>query len=661
MNLILPNWKPEYDGRYVGLNNNYKIELRIDSSLNIISGDLSILFINKDPDSPYYNQTISEYYFSFICTEPEIKEENQVIIINGNVAFFKNMRISGYITVNIDHKNLLTVNLEFKDKLYNIKTTSTFFELKKVSKCFRDINVEVDVMRGTRELPIYKDYSFINAFAKAGINLKESINEIKIFDLPDETWDDSELHSIMNIFMQKDEVFVYPRWYLYLLIATLYVYEDALGIMYDSTDEVPRQGAAVFAKNESIDGEDLQHKRTYLFTIIHELGHAFNLHHSFVKGISTATGIPKPESLSFMNYPHLYPLGLNMPDNEDMRRRASNEFWSEFENKFSFDDDELAYIRHHDLYEVIMGGNSFESGDRYEYDRNFFDFNNRRKNYDLLVRTVKENFEFGEPIMTEVRIKNMSNDFITIPQNLNIKDQFVIASIEGPDGTKKLYQPMIRRCLYSHGKNLQPSKGEYEDLFLHYGSPGFYFKTPGRYKIQALVPSLEGILKSKSCEINVLEPQSKKESKIINSTFSRDYGHYIYLKGADHLEEIEKKLNKLKAELGNANFSRYIDLYRGERLSREFKDIRNGKLEIRRPSSKEATISLNSAIKETRDDEIPFQNVTLNRTMNKLAKMYDKIGEHVKANDIRSKLVNRLKERNVMKEVIQDIEKQMKK
>ena len=80
--------------------------------------------------------------------------------------------------------------------------------------------------------------------------------------------------------------------------------------------------------------------RHFLYTWVHEAGHAFNFLHSWDKG--------RPDSLSWMNY-----------DSKYDQRNPTLGFWKKF--AFRFDDDELIHLRHGNRASVIMGGDPWSS------------------------------------------------------------------------------------------------------------------------------------------------------------------------------------------------------------------------------------------------------------------------------------------------------------
>jgi hypothetical protein len=615
--------------------------------------------------------------YSFICLDLEIKNTDPVIV-RGRMDFFRYTTLEGTMELKVNN-DLINATLQFKNRLTNIKPTTATIELRRHSPFFREMELETDFMEGTNMPPIYnthsvttrppdlnkEDISIKSFYAKAGINILESKKSNMIHVDPNDTWDERELHNLMigNMFRFQDT----SGWRLYLLIATQYVEPRVAGIMFDSTDEFPRQGCAVFTKHRRIDGDSPEHKRYYFFAACHEMGHAFNLYHSFHKGLSGPFEFPRPDSLSIMNYPQYYPMGPNAPDEFD----GSERFWSKF--MFSFDEGELLHIRHHDLLEVMMAGNVFGSeGHMNEHIFTNLDSSmiSPAKSFELMLRSQKEVFEYGEPVLLEAKLQNSSSKPVSIrssieesfedgvfhPSILNVKDNAIRVSIGSQEGISKPYSPMVIRCGEDDAITLSPGQSIYENIYLSYGKEGFYFKNPGRYKVQASIPSFNGILKSNTYEFAVAEPQSLTENKYINSIFTQDKGQWLYLKGADHLLNAETDLLSLKNRIEDTNLARYIQLYKGSRLSRSFKSVVGNKVTKRDQIKKQALQELESSIAPTRSEEIPFNNILLNDIMNKIADIQKNLGKFTDAKDTISKQIDYLKGRKAASFVLARLE-----
>ena len=140
-----------------------------------------------------------------------------------------------------------------------------------------------------------------------------------------------------------------PQWAVWLFHAKLHdIGSNLYGIMFDLQGK-QRQGCAVFY--EGIGGTGAAQRRLQAYTCVHELGHCFNLLHSWQKSYAIPPQPNRPGSPSWMNYPWRFPGG-------------EGAFWSAF--PFRFDAQELVHLRHGFLNDVIMGGNPFQVGSALE-------------------------------------------------------------------------------------------------------------------------------------------------------------------------------------------------------------------------------------------------------------------------------------------------------
>ncbi|HEX6684675.1 MAG TPA: hypothetical protein VF062_17855, partial [Candidatus Limnocylindrales bacterium] len=160
-----------------------------------------------------------------------------------------------------------------------------------------------------------------------------------------EPWDFSRmftlLHDTMTARAQSD--LSAAAWQLHLLLLSDSTLEGLQGIMFDGAGVLPRQGAAVFLDEIRAYAAAHHHNpdRNAIRTVVHELGHALNLAHRWEPQVGHL------ESTSFMNYPWKFVPG------------GTDAYWTEF--KFTFDADELEFLRHGPLGAVRPGDAPFHS------------------------------------------------------------------------------------------------------------------------------------------------------------------------------------------------------------------------------------------------------------------------------------------------------------
>ena len=109
-----------------------------------------------------------------------------------------------------------------------------------------------------------------------------------------------------------------------------------------------RRGCAVFQRSTGWQSDD--EKRFLLFIYVHELGHCFNLNHSWNKpNNELSSEADRYSTLSWMNLPWRY--------YSSKESRGGEAFWEAFD--FQFDSSELMHLRHGFRNDVIFGGNTF--------------------------------------------------------------------------------------------------------------------------------------------------------------------------------------------------------------------------------------------------------------------------------------------------------------
>jgi hypothetical protein len=333
-----------------------ELELRVDvdgtRSLNIISGDF------------YVNSKNARKYLSSFIFEVVKKIENptnEILLIGDKGKFSSNL---GEFT---DIKISISANSnQLKATFQGTKGPRSKIQClcKYASQYFRSVYLEHDYEEGVMPLEPYEKADFsslspnrshpisiVDAFEEAGIEIivvkekRDSIPSPKGTPISKAVWTDSELHKTMlnHFTLYKDR----PQWKLWLLSANEYVMSNIYGIMIDRKDK-KRRGCAVF--QSSTGWKSVEEKRFRLFIYVHELGHCFNLRHSWDKPkTELSSEDDRYASLSWMNLPWRY--------YSSKESRGEEAFWKAFD--FQFDTSELMHLRHGFRNDVIFGGNTF--------------------------------------------------------------------------------------------------------------------------------------------------------------------------------------------------------------------------------------------------------------------------------------------------------------
>jgi hypothetical protein len=578
-------------GRYRGNNGVWQLELRVD-----VDGRIPLRMISGD----FYRVSgaTTLYFGSFICRSVSITATTFAATITGVIqATFQTS--FPRIRVTIPRLPVLSSapNATIRFQTLNGMTGATYscqFE----STYFRSILLEEDRTEGVTAFQTYntgslpsggsaRDLSIVNAYREAGIEMQATgggdvVPDMEAASDASRTWSDAELHASMerHFTQWRDE----PGWFVWLLHANLHdLGPGLLGIMFDEQGR-QRQGAAAFYAAQF--GTSPENQRSQLYTCVHELGHCFNLFHSFQKEYMTPPQPNRPRALSYMNYPERFPGG-------------EAAFWTAF--PFQFDREELIHLRHAFRNYIIIGGADFGIGAALE---NTAGFRTPLRDDSGLRLELEANSSFllGEPVSVVIRLSTTDQRRKRVNANLHPNFGFIQLAIEKPDGRISLYQPLINHCVEDRGLTLDSRRSAVEtSAFIGYGRGGWYFDQTGRYKIRALYRAHDGSeVLSNILVLRVKGPKDEGEEEIADLFIGDQQGALLYLLGSD-AQELQK---------GNVAFELVLDKYpnhpaaayarivKANNEAREFKLItEDNRLQVRSSNIEKANSLITGRVK----------------------------------------------------------------
>ena len=479
------------------------------------------------------------------------------------------------------------------------------WQAKKIQDAFRHIGLEVDYEINIDRLPTYthnnREITLAGCFAQAGINLEELGGRDQI-PSPARGWDDAQLHGLMTRF--ADTPVDQKTWALHLLMLSKATEERLLGIMFDTgssdLNQLPRQGAAVFTA--PMQDHPAGAERKLIQTIVHELGHALNLAHRFERGVSMAN------STSFMNYDWRY-----------MGGNQTKLFWQRF--NFSFDEDEIRFMRHAPWHQLVPGGAEFHTV-RY-WDDGSGGYSpylpeEPLQELQLLLETPPNQglFPFGSPVFLSVHLSNNSGKTIDIPDfYLDPKAgllEILVRRIPAQQSSQpnlQRFQPVISRCYdwkKRSGDVLKPGDKMSNNLNLTFGAAGFMFAEPGTYQISAVLAIPDGeqgkefVVNSNTLLIRIAYPKDMQEERDALDLFHPEVGLYFALGGSDvlpkavsYLEVIKERRQQNKLNITDPVVA-YITRCQAINYSREFVSQRENTFHVRKPDINKARELLQS-------------------------------------------------------------------
>ena len=331
--------------------------------------------------------------------------------------------------------------------------------------------------------------------------------------------------------------------------------------MFDNPDlgpgnRIQRQGAAVFAasiagKYDPSTSDGLaRYRRELFFAVNHEVGHCFNLTHSFEKEYAWQPGSPSTSdgmAYSLMNYPGLV----------DQISGQPNKFWKNFEWRFDYL--ELVFLRHAPEEFVQMGGSAFGKDHGYETGLRVADQARLDQRVALAVRLPGERrlFDFLEPVVLDASITNSS----ALPLLINpaILDSIELAILRD-DRQGADWRPYAVLCRSGEPKILLPGESLDLAIFASAGPEGWHIAEPGRYQIAARLPTGGGLVVRADASLRVAMPRSREEEVIAQDYFGDEVGRALGLGGTRVMEGAIATLTDVSERLRGSNAARHAAL-----------------------------------------------------------------------------------------------------
>lgn len=571
---MAPTTHRPVSGTYRGRLGEFVVELRVD-----IDGWRATQRVSAD-----YFRVVGdthEYRFSMRVDAPRIRFAATRVTITGTGAFTRKTAFPD-IEVTIPLVGELAppgaASLRHVDRA---GTPGATYACDFESDAFRHVDLEEACQEGVTRFDAYdtaalrcsgraRTLSTVAAYREAGVEMTPTAEPTVIRNAmagPNATWSDAELLAAMEASFTRWSN--RPRWAIWLLHATDHDDPDIGGLMFDRRG-AQRQGCAVFygAKQRT----DPEAERNHLFNCVHELGHGFNLLHSWEKSLAVPPVPSRPDALSWMNYPERY-------------RSGTDAYWASF--PFEFDDAELVHLRHGYQHEVIMGGAPLRGGAARRRDSGW-DGSLQDPGLRLLLNPQRP-AAIGVPVTVSARLTATSANGRTVPQIVGPQSGTLDVLIRRPDGDESVFVPLLRHCrepeapmLLGSGRSLRSQP------FIHYGQGGFAFPTPGRYSVRARYAGFDGrIALSNAIEIRVLAPTTRADREIERLVAGDEkVATLMSVMGSDapDLAEGDVKLQEIIARYPTHPAAAAARLVRGTNLARTFKHLTPDNVLASRPA-----------------------------------------------------------------------------
>ncbi|CAM3289376.1 hypothetical protein SAMN04488021_1502 [Paracoccus aminovorans] len=497
------------------------------------------------------------------------------------------------------------LTLTFEGKLDGLPVLTPIRALMQhVGAAPRHLNLEVLSEISVPALPVLDrngcEMGLIDALTDAAFEVTSLEGRVDLPEAPEGGWSEKQLHTLMNDFARSD--LVRPGFAIRLLWLSRSNRENLQGVMFDTGDDLPRQGAAVFASAITDTTAPALADRKLLQTAIHEIGHVLNLTHRFDRQVGRA------DSLSFMNYDWQYAGG-------------SSAFWRKF--NYCFDDDELSFLHHGHYHSLVPGGDVFGSAHYWSglamgYSPILPEMRLPGWRLELLPPVSGPTFQLGQPVLLGLLLTNETGAESLLPRDvLDPKAGSLEVWISRESGTRDdpaaAFRPVTHRCVHqSAGEPLKLADGAAleDNLNLTYGLSGFPFSEPGTYRITAYLhlgtEHAGSIARSEVLRIRVMSPESKVEDRAALTLFEPTAGACIALGGSAAYETAVSDLMETAARLTGRKKAPHpvsVGIWRalGFHFDRQYLRFDRGRFYEAAPQEKEAEICRRQLTSETLD------------------------------------------------------------
>lgn len=441
-----------------------------------------------------------------------------------------------------------------------------------VSRHFRSVNLEFDFEAGEiadiaidtcahpvrpASLPC-ENLTVQKVFERAGCQVTTNPSS-SVPAPPGTTWSDMEMHDAMQIHWSRFASSA--QWAMWVFYGSLHETGTNLGgIMFDDIGPNHRQGTALFvdsfiAQPPANDPNPAAWiDRMRFWTAVHEMGHAFNLAHSWQKSLGTPW-IPlanEPEARSFMNYPFRVAGG-----------QAA--FFGNFE--FRFSDPELLFLRHAPERFVQMGNAAW-------FDHHGFEEaavpEQPTLQLELRVNRERARYEFMEPVWVEVKLTNVGDQPRLVDGDILDADSLtVIVKRQGREARQLV--PFRQKCIQPETKVLMPGDSLYGTVLASAGLNGWDVADPGTYTIQAAAHVEEEDVVSEPLVLRIAPPLSRDEEYSAGDLFTQDAARVLVFGGSRYLQDANDLLHEVVERFPERRIALHARVALGNPLTLDYK------------------------------------------------------------------------------------------
>ena len=176
------------------------------------------------------------------------------------------------------------------------------------------------------------------------------------------------------------------------------------------------------------------------------------------------------------------------------------------------------------------------------------------ENLELQLTAEKSAFQLGEPVIVYLTVANTGSDPVNmlpfVYPEVDIYHYYII----DPDGQEIAFSPLY---VDDHDTSMVLNQGGHirGAARIFYGGHGYYFKTPGSYKVLVRYKDMQSNL----LKITVRTPRNDAEQSQAALILDHpEVGLFLMLEGGDELKDAIQQIETMKREYPNSLLTAYL-------------------------------------------------------------------------------------------------------
>lgn len=398
-------------------------------------------------------------------------------------------------------------------------------------------------------------------------------------------------------------------------------------------------------------------ERMAFWSAVHEMGHGFNLMHTWDKTVAPWRA-PKEvgfDVLSFMNYPRYFGDGLGSAANVAR-------FFQRFEYRFTWD--ELLFLRHAPEHFVQMGNESFGSNHALELAEI-----SPVPDFELKLRVNRAPAEFGflEPVVVELRLKNISDDPQLIPEGVLEHAENLTIVVRKRHKSPMVFDPFVKSVRQPKKKVLMPGEAVYASHFISVGSHGWMVAEPGYYQVRACLHFPKEDVLSEPLRIRVTPPRNWDEEYVAQDFFDGDVARVLTFDGSKTLSKANAVLEETMQKCPKRNVALHAQVALKMPYVMHYKQMQEsgGRYHVQQqPMDEDAVLELKQSLGNTTEDACNSSQILSNIDFfyyaERLAAALTQVGQREQAAELLQRLDGAGKKRKVLRSVRRSVREKMR-